>query len=95
MKKGDLVFVYKIFVGNLSTDDIQKYMSVIVDRIKISHKHDGVLEYFVPTHNESEHPVEVIDTGNLNDTVFDLLGELLNEVAYKVKKEVKYESKVN
>ena len=87
MKKGDLIIVYKICVGNIPTKDIQAVLSKTIENLKFLKSHTDIIQYFIPVHKESERPVEVIDTNNIDNSAYGLLEELLNEIAYKNEKE--------
>jgi len=53
------ILVHKVFVGNLETEQIPKYMKEVSERMK----EDGLIQFFVPTYIESEHPIECIYNG--------------------------------
>ena len=82
MKKGDLIIVYKVFVGGylneFNDEDVKKMLKDTTERLNVSNS-DGIVSYVVPVHYEPEHPIEVIDTLNVNTNVLKLLEELLYE----------------
>ena len=82
MKKGDLIVVYKICVGAIPDNEIKQYVNNIAEKFKFL-KSENVIQYFIPVRYETEHPIEVIDTKNINTNVLSLLEELLKEVYYK------------
>ncbi len=82
MKKGDLIVVYKICVGAIPDNEIAKYIKNIAEKFKFF-KSDNIIQYFIPVHYETEHPIEVIDTKNINTNVLSFLEELLKEIYYK------------
>ena len=65
MKKGDLIVVYKIYVGNIPTEEIPSYVNDIAKRFK--EENNAIVQYFIPTTVEPEHPIEVINTDNCNN----------------------------
>ena len=93
MKKGDLIIVYKVYVGNVPEKNQEDYVTKIATELK-SLTSDNVIEYFIPVVNEPEHPIEVIDTNNVQTNVLQLLENLLEEYYNAVKNNC-HESKTN
>lgn len=92
MKKGDLIIVYKVYVGSLDNEkDIKDILNAMTE--KFSFVNPNVIQYFVPVHKESEHPVEVIDTSEIKTDVLTLLEGLLEEIS--LSKKIDYESKID
>lgn len=94
MKKGDLVFIYKIYVGNIEKERQIDYVKTISEEFKFNHL-DNVVQYFIPVVDVPEHPVEVIDTKNVTTDVLTVLEELLENFYNIVKNNITYESKTN
>jgi len=94
MKKGDLVFIYQIYVGNVENGEQIDYVKTISENFKFN-KSDNVVQYFIPVVDVPEHPVEVIDTNNATTDVLTVLEELLEKFNNIVKSKITYESKTN
>lgn len=93
MKKGDLIIVYKVCVGSLYNEkDIKDILNAMTEKFSFVNS-PNVIQYFVPVHKESEHPVEVIDTSEIKTDVLTLLEELLKEIS--LSKKIGYESKID
>ena len=92
MKKGDLIIVYKIYVGSIPPEEITDYMKKITEEFNFVNS-DGIIQYFIPVSKEDEHPIEVIDTNNVQTNVLSLLENLLIEYDNIVKNYSDYESK--
>ena len=92
MKKGDLIIVYKIYVGSIPPEEITDYMIKITEEFSFVNS-DGIIQYFIPVSKEDEHPIEVIDTNNVQTNVLSLLENLLIEYDNIVKNYSDYESK--
>lgn len=94
MKKGDLVFIYKIYVGDVENGSQIDYVKRISDEFKFDNS-DNVVQYFIPVVDVPEHPVEVIDTKNATIDILTVLEELLENFHNIVKNKITYESKTN
>lgn len=94
MKKGDLVFIYQIYVGNVEKERQIDYVKTISEEFKFNNS-DNVVQYFIPVVDVPEHPVEVIDTNNVTTDVLIVLEELLEKFNNIVKSNITYESKIN
>lgn len=94
MKKGDLVFIYKIYVGDVEPKSQIDYVKTISEEFKFNNS-DNVVQYFIPVVDVPEHPVEVIDTNNVTTDVLSVLEELLENFYNIVKSNITYESKTN
>ena len=94
MKKGDLVFIYQIYVGNVEKGEQIDYVKTISENFNFN-KSDNVVQYFIPVVDVPEHPVEVIDTNNVTTDVLTVLEELLEKFNNIVKSNITYESKTN
>ncbi len=95
MKKGDLVFIYKIYVGGIEDkSQIDYVMTNISEEFKFVNS-DNVVQYFIPVFDVPDHPVEVIDTKNVTTDVLSVLEELLENFYNIVKSKITYESKTN
>ena len=94
MKKGDLVFIYQIYVGNVEKGEQIDYVKTISENFNFN-KSDNVVQYFIPVVDVPEHPVEVIDTNNATTDVLTVLEELLEKFNNIVKSNITYESKTN
>lgn len=94
MKKGDLVFIYKIYVGDLKPESQIDYVKTISEEFKFNNS-DNVVQYFIPVVDVPEHPIEVIDTKNITTDVLVVLEELLEKFNNLVKSKITYESKTN
>ena len=94
MKKGDLVFIYQIYVGDVEPKSQIDYIKQISDNFKFNNS-DNVVQYFIPVVDVPEHPIEVIDTKNVTTDVLVVLEELLEKFNNLVKSKTTYESKTN
>ena len=94
MKKGDLVFIYKIYLGDVEKENQSDYIKCISDALKFNNT-DNVVQYFIPVVDVPEHPIEVIDTKNATTDVLAVLEELLEKFYNVVKSNITNESKTN
>lgn len=84
MKRGDLIIVYKVYVGSLSDKDVQAEIKNVAENFSLKDS-PNIVQYFIPVNTESEHPIEVIDTSNVRTDILSLLEELIEKYRYNVK----------